>query len=735
MGDDATSTGGAATATGRAATLVTAVIAAMVLFATGCTRDIDPTTSPVRPGRVEDIALVRAEDCTQLADAVAEREQALQRLRRSWSDEELATGNAAGSEDRAPSATTMSPQAVAGSADKASGAAEAAPSSDGTVVAGTNLQEADVDEGDMVKTDGKRLVVLTDDGTLRVVRLGTDPAVTGAVSLLSSRDEASYGSGRGQVLLRGDEAVVLVPSYSPSTGAPILTLARVDLSDPAPKIIEQTRIAGELVATRMAGTGTNRPPVRVVLRPWSSDGPVVEPVPMPIEEPSTVPETVPPTTTVPENADDHATTPRGDEKVASEVRRLLPQSVGADGTSRPIGGCSDVFVEPAPVTTGASSDTSVVSVLTIGDSLADLSPVTVAGGADTAYATTDALYTTATVWGDQEGTAIHRFDLTGEGPAHYTGSGLVTGRIKDQYSLSDRNGALRIVTTTTRNVPAVPMPANPDSPVVGPTPDMVAPDMVRPAGPAGRLAVLRPDDSGTLREVGHLDDIGAGEEVKSVRFLDDRAYVVTFRQTDPLFAIDLSDDTAPKLLGEVKLPGFSEYLHPVGDGRLLGIGSDADPQTGRATGFKATLFDVADPTAPKELDSLVKPAIDTAVATDPHAFTWDPVRQQAVVPVSQIDNGFRSGPCPPNAECIAAAGDMALRDALPWSGAYVLGVDGDHLTLRGTLAHEHHDGATGAATTPILRSVVVDTSIWTVSDAGVGRTEATNPTSVSLLPF
>ena len=78
---------------------------------------------------------------------------------------------------------------------------------------------------------------------------------------------------------------------------------------------------------------------------------------------------------------------------------------------------------------------------------------------------------------------------------------------------------------------------------------------------------------------------------------------------------------------------------------------------------------------------------------------------------------------------------MALRDALPWSGAYVLGVDGDHLTLRGTLAHEHHDGATGAATTPILRSVVVDTSIWTVSDAGVGRTEATNPTSVSLLPF
>jgi len=464
--------------------------------------------------------------------------------------------------------------------------------------------------------------------------------------------------------------------------------------------------------------------------------------------------TVPPTTTVPENPDDHATTPRGDEEVASEVRDLLPQSVGADGTSRPIGGCSDVFVEPAPVTTGASSDptatmivadpsfaTSVVSVLTIGDSLADLSPVTVVGGADTAYATTDALYTTATVWGDQEGTAIHRFDLTGEGTARYTGSGLVTGRIKDQYSLSDRNGALRIVTTTTRNVPPGPMPANPDSPVIGPTPDMVAPDMARPAGPAGRLAVLRPDDSGTLREVGHLDDIGAGEEVKSVRFLDDRAYVVTFRQTDPLFAIDLSDDTAPKLLGEVKLPGFSEYLHPVGDGRLLGIGSDADPQTGRATGFKATLFDVADPTAPKELESFVRPGISSIVSTDPHAFTWDPVRHQAVVPVS--DNAVRiarPGPCPPNAECIAPMETTPMEDvgsggAVPWSGAYVLGIDGDHLGLRGTLAHEHRDSASGAATTPILRSVVVDSTIWTVSDAAVGRTEATNPTTVSLLPF
>ena len=257
---------------------------------------------------------------------------------------------------------------------------------------------------------------------------------------------------------------------------------------------------------------------------------------------------------------------------------------------------------------------------------------------------------------------------------------------------------------------------------------------------AGRLAVLRPADDGMLREVGHLDDLGVDEQVKAVRFLGDRAYVVTFRQTDPLFAVDLTDDTAPRLLGELKIPGFSEYLHPIGDGRLLGIGSDADATTGRVTGFKASLFDVTDPTAPKELDALVAPDMTSPVGQDPHTFTWDPTRSQAIVPVMSYgvaDEGAvpPMGECPEGAACAmpavrvdeSAGVDQAAR---PWSGAWVLGVDGDRIVRRGSIAHD-----LGPAAADILRSVVVGDSIWTVSDRAVGRTPAAAPDGVTLIRF
>jgi hypothetical protein len=300
------------------------------------------------------------------------------------------------------------------------------------------------------------------------------------------------------------------------------------------------------------------------------------------------------------------------------------------------------------------------------------------------------------------------------------------------------------------------------APAAGDSSGGVAIDAV-PTTSAGRITVLRPDGDGTLREVGHLDDLGIGEQVKSVRFIEDRAYVVTFRQTDPLFAVDLSDDTAPRLLGELKLPGFSEYLHPIGDGRLLGIGSEADEDTGGVTGFKATLFDVSDPTDPKELDSFVEANATSAVGYDPHSFTWDPVRRQAIVPVA-TSGTFDCPPnascvmpvepipmptedlptdelpadevtsttlaCPPNAECGPGFGGNVER-VQPWTGVYVFGVEGDSIVVRGKVVHE----LAPSYFPQILRSVVVDDDLWTVSDAAVGRTDADRPTGVSLLRF
>lgn len=107
-----------------------------------------------------------------------------------------------------------------------------------------------------------------------------------------------------------------------------------------------------------------------------------------------------------------------------------------------------------------------------------------------------------------------------------------------------------------------------------------------------------------MKQIGKLEDLAPGERIYSVRYMDDMAYVVTFRETDPLFAIDLSDPTSPKVMGQLKIPGFSEYLHPIDDHTLIGIGQDTDiNQWGgvSTTGLKVSMFDVSDPLNPREL--------------------------------------------------------------------------------------------------------------------------------------
>ena len=94
-----------------------------------------------------------------------------------------------------------------------------------------------------------------------------------------------------------------------------------------------------------------------------------------------------------------------------------------------------------------------------------------------------------------------------------------------------------------------------------------------------------------------------------MRWFDDLAVMVTFRQTDPFYAVDLTDPVDPQLLGELKIPGFSSYLHPIDGDLMIGMGSAADPATGVVPGAKASLFDVSDLTAPRELDrSPTRPA-------------------------------------------------------------------------------------------------------------------------------
>ena len=173
-------------------------------------------------------------------------------------------------------------------------------------------------------------------------------------------------------------------------------------------------------------------------------------------------------------------------------------------------------------------------------------------------------------------TQIMRFSLNGT-DITANGSFNVTGNLLNQFSMDEYNGFFRVVTEDFNSGTA--------------------------------LYVFDSE----LKLVGKTEDVASDEDVKSVRFDGDVAYFVTFRQTDPLFTVDLSDPTSPKILSELKIPGFSEYLHPFGDGLLLGFGIDADPATGRSQGLKLTMFDTSDKTNVTEIATRFFSDYDTSL--------------------------------------------------------------------------------------------------------------------------
>ena len=194
-------------------------------------------------------------------------------------------------------------------------------------------------------------------------------------------------------------------------------------------------------------------------------------------------------------------------------------------------------------------------------------------------------------------TNIHRFDISDPLQPSYFGSGAVRGQLLSQWSMSEHDGYLRVATTIQDRWPTV--------------------------SNVFVLEAVGEGDEGSLEQVGLVSGLGVTEEIKSVRFAGPVGYVVTFRLTDPLYVLDLSDPTNPQTLGELKIPGFSKYLHPLSGGLLLGIGRDADPETGWERGLQASLFDVSDPANPTLLTVL--PLGDDAfspVESDHRAFRY-----------------------------------------------------------------------------------------------------------------
>lgn len=300
---------------------------------------------------------------------------------------------------------------------------------------------------------------------------------------------------------------------------------------------------------------------------------------------------------------------------AIDAAALLPSitiETGGQTNAGPIVSCSAVL---APSVLTRPSLLTVASFDTDGGNRS-ASAITADGA--TVYASPTNLYVTQSSggwFGSDElkpQTAIHQFSVSGATPK-YVATGIVDGWIRNAFNLSEYEENLRVATNTTIWNKGTTTQTN-------------------------DLFVLRDNGSGVLAQRGAVRNFGEGESLFSARFLGTRGFVVTFRRVDPLFAFDLSDPDNPQLVGELTIPGFSTYMHPLGDLHLLTIGRDAGTaQT------QLQIFDVTDLTAPK-LAHAHTPALPgsgysySSAEYDHHAFTFDETNNVLAIPFSYASN-------------------------------------------------------------------------------------------------
>jgi hypothetical protein len=564
-------------------------------------------------------------------------------------------------------------QSTAGGGDAGRPAPAMAPVA-GQDFSTTNNQVAGVDEPDIVKTDGSTVFAFSQDTLQAVDVRGADPRVVGKLKL------GGYGH---QLLIEGDRALVMwstapsvIAAQAPSIGImppdfyyrPTTTLAAISIKDPsAMRVLSTMTVDGSLISARLTGST-----IRVVL---ATTPPALIPEPGPA-------------TDVPVMA------------ATARVKRRrpaawLPSAVFRDRRThtrkrRALAHCRTTR-HPR-----SFSGLGMLTVLTI-DLSKGLDPVdsdALMAGGEIVYASRDALYvaTQRYVRGLVDGTAqsapdsmtteIHKFDVSDAGATRYMGSGQVPGFLLSQFAMDDRAGVLRVASTS--------------------QPTWTAGN----GRPSESYVTTLAERDRVLVQLGQLGGLGSGEQIYAVRFIDDVGYVVTFRRTDPLYTIGLADPAHPRVLGELKILGYSAYLHPAGEGLLIGIGQDATEQ-GRATGAQISLFDVSNPAAPVRLQQAAVGSGSTSEAEyDHHAFLWWPARELAVLPVSMYDR------------------------ADSFVGAIGFSVKRTGIAEAGRIQHPLEPYPM-----PIRRSVVVENRLITVSDAGLKLSRLDTLADAAWVPF
>jgi hypothetical protein len=189
--------------------------------------------------------------------------------------------------------------------------------------------------------------------------------------------------------------------------------------------------------------------------------------------------------------------------------------------------------------------------------------------------------------------------------------------------------------------------------------------------------------------------------------------VVTFKQTDPLYTVDISDPAHPTVKGELKIPGYSAYLHPADASRLIGVGQDATDQ-GRVTGTQVSLFDVRDLANPSRIAQYKLAGSYSEAEFEPHAFLYWPADGLLVVPLQGRNT-------------VAVPGASSTSRFAPMQGALVLRVGSAGITEVGFLSHPSYSA--------IRRSLIIDSTLWTVSDGGLLASDKNSLARLAWIPF
>ncbi len=303
-----------------------------------------------------------------------------------------------------------------------------------------------------------------------------------------------------------------------------------------------------------------------------------------------------------------------------------------------------------------------------------------------------------TAWA-QNKTHIHKFEFASDPTfANYVASGTVVGSVKDQFSLDDRDGYLRIATTERRTY-------------VDETGKWAAPQQDRPST-VNHVFVLGAAGP-WLDTVGDVGEIGQNEQIYSVRFVEGRGYVVTFRQVDPLFVFDLTDPRAPRKLAELKIPGFSEYMHPLDATHILTIGRDGT-DSGQVRGLQLQIFDVADGAHPVRTHAYTYSGEQYGQSEAEHdhkAFTYFKERKMLAFPYHAYDGtggGMRSS--------------LELFNVDAATGFAPLGsIDQTELVSK------HPAGYCGGYYAPsVRRGIFLDNFVYAISYGGVIAKDAAN---------